>query len=76
NSGTNIADDVTYSGTVAGAIEGTLLGVPSIALSQAYPHGERARIPWETAEAHAPEIIRRLIAFGFPEAVLYNINFP
>lgn len=76
NSGTNIADDVTYSGTVAGAIEGTLLGVPAIALSQAYPHGERARIPWETAEAHAPAIIGKLIDFGFPEAVLYNLNFP
>ncbi|HZP19162.1 MAG TPA: 5'/3'-nucleotidase SurE [Bauldia sp.] len=76
NSGQNAADDVTYSGTVAGAIEGTLLGIPSIALSQAYPHGERARIPWETAEAHAPAIIRKLVAFGFPNAVLYNINFP
>ena len=76
NRGQNIADDVGYSGTVAGAIEGTLLDVPSIALSQAYQHGERARIPWETAEAHAPGIIRKLIEFGFPEAVLYNINFP
>ncbi len=76
NSGQNVADDVTYSGTIAGAIEGTLLGVPSIALSQAYPHGERARIPWETAEAHGPEIVRKLVSFGFPEAVLYNINFP
>ena len=36
NSGSNIADDVTYSGTVAGAMEGTLLGIRSIALSQAY----------------------------------------
>ena len=36
NRGQNIADDVTYSGTVAGAMEGTLLGIPSIALSQAY----------------------------------------
>jgi 5'-nucleotidase len=76
NSGQNAADDVTYSGTVAGAIEGTLLGIPSIALSQAYPHGERARIPWETAEAHAPGIIRKLVEFGFPNAILYNINFP
>ena len=36
NRGQNVAEDVTYSGTVAGAIEGTILGVPSIALSQAY----------------------------------------
>jgi 5'-nucleotidase len=77
NSGTNVADDVTYSGTIAGAIEGTLLGVPSIALSQGYSYDEDERIvPWETAEAHAPDIIRRLLSFGFPEGVLYNLNFP
>jgi 5'/3'-nucleotidase len=77
NSGQNIADDVTYSGTVAGAIEGTLLGAPAIALSQAFSFGERVRdVPWETAETHAPEIIRKLIAFGFPEGILYNVNFP
>ena len=67
NSGSNVADDVTYSGTIAGAIEGTLLGVPSIALSQAYTYDDGERVvPWETAEAHAPAIIRKLIAFGFP----------
>ena len=76
NSGQNVADDVTYSGTIAGAIEGTLLGIPSIALSQAYPHGERARIPYETSIAHGPGIIRKLLDFGFPENILYNVNFP
>jgi 5'-nucleotidase len=77
NSGSNVADDVSYSGTIAGAIEGTLLGVPSIALSQAYSYeaGERV-VPWETTEAHAPAIIKKLIAFGFPEGVFYNLNFP
>ena len=43
NSGSNIADDVTYSGTVAGAMEGTLLGIRSIALSQAYNSCRRRR---------------------------------
>ena len=77
NSGTNVADDVTYSGTIAGAMEGTLLGIPSIALSQGYDYAEGQRVvPWETAEAYAPEIIRKLLAFGFPEGVLYNVNFP
>jgi 5'-nucleotidase len=76
NSGQNVADDVTYSGTIAGAIEGTLLGIPAIALSQAYPHGERGRIPYETAEAHGPRIIRKLVEFGFPDSILYNVNFP
>ena len=55
NSGQNVADDVTYSGTVAGAFEGTLLGIPSIALSQAYTFEDGVRtIPWETAATHAP----------------------
>ena len=79
NSGNNIADDVTYSGTIAGAIEGTLLGIPSVALSQGYGYddedGDRM-VPWQTAEAHAPDIIRKLLAFGFPDWVLYNLNFP
>jgi len=77
NSGQNAADDVTYSGTVAGAFEGTLLGIPSIALSQAYTFEGGVRdIPWETAVTHAPDIIRRLVTFGFPPAIVYNINFP
>lgn len=77
NSGQNAADDVTYSGTVAGAFEGTLLGIPSIALSQAYTFTGGVRdIPWETAAAHGPDVIRKLVAFGFPPAIVYNINFP
>jgi len=77
NSGQNAADDVTYSGTVAGAFEGTLLGIPSIALSQAYTFEGGVRdIPWETAATHAPGIIRKLIQFGFPPAIVYNLNFP
>jgi len=77
NSGQNAADDVTYSGTVAGAFEGTLLGIPSAALSQAYTFEKGVRhIPWETAEAYAPDIIRKLLDFGFPPAIVYNINFP
>ena len=77
NSGQNAADDVTYSGTVAGAIEGTLLGIRSIALSQAYDYVAAKRVvPWETAEAHAPAIIEKLIRAETPPGVLYNLNFP
>jgi 5'-nucleotidase len=77
NSGTNVADDVSYSGTIAATIEGTLLGIKSIALSQGYNYYDGKRvIPWETAEAHAPGIIGKLMKFGFPEGVLYNVNFP
>ncbi len=76
NRGQNMADDVTYSGTVAGAMEGTLLGIPSIALSQAYGFETRDNPIWETAEAHAPKIIRALIEAGFDPGVLFNVNFP
>ena len=53
NRGQNIADDVTYSGTVAGAMEGTLLGIPSIALSQAFGLRDRASRPGD-GERHGP----------------------
>lgn len=76
NQGANIAEDVTYSGTIAGAIEGTLLGVRSIALSQTYGFNEDERIYWETAVEHGPGLIRRLLDTGFPADVLLNINFP
>jgi len=77
NSGANMAEDVTYSGTVAGAIEGTLLGVRSIAVSQGYAYHDNERVvPWDTAETHGPDIIRKLIDFGFPDGVFYNLNFP
>lgn len=77
NAGANIADDVTYSGTVAGAIEGTLLGVRSIALSQEYAYEADRRITlWETVEHHAPAIIKKLVDAGWPAGVLINLNFP
>ncbi|WP_274629257.1 5'/3'-nucleotidase SurE [Arvimicrobium flavum] len=77
NSGSNVADDVTYSGTVAGAMEGTLLGIRSIALSQAYNYEDGARIiPYETAEAHAPRLIDRIARMELPQGVLVNLNFP
>ena len=76
NRGQNVAEDVTYSGTVAGAIEGTILGVPSIALSQAYGATGRDKIPWDCGEEHAPSLVRRLIEAGIPPGVLININFP
>ncbi|MBB5754587.1 5'/3'-nucleotidase SurE [Prosthecomicrobium pneumaticum] len=77
NSGQNTADDVSYSGTVAGAIEGTLLGIPAIALSQAYDFADGRRIiPWDTAERHAPAIIRKLLDKPAPRGCFYNINFP
>ncbi|WP_337995466.1 5'/3'-nucleotidase SurE [Oleispirillum naphthae] len=74
NRGANMGDDVTYSGTIAAAMEGTLLGVPSIAVSQVFTPQEPVK--WRTAEVHAPEIIRRLCARGWPAEVLMSVNFP
>ena len=76
NRGQNVAEDVTYSGTIAAAMEGTLLGIPSIAVSQAYGPGGRDNIHWDCAKTHAPGIIRKLLEEGIPEGVLFNLNFP
>lgn len=74
NRGGNLGEDVTYSGTVAAAMEGTVLGVPSIALSQEFE--DRSDVPWDTAETLAPDLIRRLCREGWPRNSLININFP
>ncbi len=77
NSGSNVADDVTYSGTVAGAMEGTLLGIRSFALSQAYHIVDQTRsVPWATAEALAPALLKKLLAIDLPAGIFVNINFP
>ncbi len=76
NRGRNAGEDVIYSGTVAGAVEGTVIGIPSLALSQAFA-GRSGRPPfWETGLRYGPDIIRRVIAEGIPRDVLININFP
>jgi 5'-nucleotidase len=76
NCGRNAAEDVTYSGTVAGAIEGTVLGIPSFALSQAYTSASRRDPHWDTALKFGPDLIRRVLADGMPRDVFVNINFP
>jgi 5'-nucleotidase len=77
NRGHNTAEDVTMSGTVAGAIQGMALGVPAIALSQSLAvfHDDEVA-HYETAEAFAPGIIERLLEAGWPKDVIININFP
>ena len=74
NAGANLGEDVTYSGTVAAAMEATLMEVPAIALSQHY--ADRHAIPWKTAQAHAATVIRRLTAQPWPRNTLINVNFP
>ena len=76
NRGRNCAEDVTYSGTVAGAMEGTVLGIPSFALSQAYAFTTKHNPYWETAIKHAPDLIKRVLKAGMPRDVLVNVNFP
>jgi 5'-nucleotidase len=77
NLGPNLADDVNYSGTVAGAVEASLLGIPALAVSLASNHEEPlARRYWESAA----EIVRRCVARGFEElrdaASYWNLNVP
>ncbi|MGI9434358.1 MAG: 5'/3'-nucleotidase SurE [Geminicoccaceae bacterium] len=74
NWGGNLAEDVTYSGTVAAAMEGTLFGIRSFALSQVC-RGHDA-IKWQTAERFAPGLIKKLWAVDWPDDLLININFP
>ncbi|WP_406858355.1 MULTISPECIES: 5'/3'-nucleotidase SurE [unclassified Alsobacter] len=76
NKGQNVAEDVTYSGTVAAAIEATILGIPAVALSQAYGPNGRDSISWEVGERQAPAIIRKVLEAGIPKGVLVNVNFP
>ncbi len=74
NRGGNMGEDITYSGTVAAAMEGTLLRVPSIAFSQVYLSGHKVK--WATAEHHGTSVIKKLLKAGWSEDVLINVNFP
>ena len=75
NRGANMAEDVTYSGTVAAAMEGTLLGIPSIALSQ-WIDPEHGVGDWQASEETAEAVIRWLVGQGWPADTLMNVNFP
>ena len=74
NRGGNLGEDVTYSGTVAAAMEGTLLGIPSVALSQVYFDGRNVR--WATAEHWLEKVLKMLLTTDWPAGVLMNVNFP
>ena len=70
----NLADDVTYSGTVSAAMEATILGVPAVAFSQELIEGQPA--DWTPAETYGPNLLRRILHEGFPPNTLLNVNFP
>lgn len=82
NRGANIGDDVTYSGTVAAALEGTILGIPSFAISQAgFARVERGAhdsegLRFTAAGSVAYQVARRVLENGLPEDVLLNVNVP
>jgi 5'-nucleotidase len=76
NKGRNVAEDVVYSGTIAGALEGTILGLPSFALSQEFGIESRHNPHWDTALKFGPPILRKVIEAGVPKNTVINVNFP
>lgn len=72
NKGGNLADDITYSGTVAAAIEGTLLGLPSVAVSLA----GRGEYNFRPAAHFAAKVVSKIAQHGMPPDTLLNINAP
>lgn len=76
NRGPNLAEDVTYSGTVSAAMEGTLAGIRSIALSQAMTNYTVGEENFASAEFAGPEVIRKVLQTEWAPGVLININFP
>jgi 5'-nucleotidase len=84
NHGANMGDDITYSGTVAAAFEGIMLGLPAIAVSQQTPEGDidfRARSAWsresfEQVAAFVARMVEQLEEVPMPEGTLLNVNSP
>src|SRR3972149_5134291 len=72
NQGGNLGDDVTYSGTVSAAMEGTILGIPSVAVSQV---GEEP-FHFESAARVVTRLARLIQRFGLPQDTLLNVNVP
>ncbi|MDE3225206.1 MAG: 5'/3'-nucleotidase SurE [Nitrospirota bacterium] len=75
NRGVNLGDDVTYSGTVSAALEGTILGIPSIAVSQESGQGGAA-FRFGVAAAYAVRVARVVLIHGLPAETLANVNVP
>lgn len=73
NRGSNLAEDVTYSGTVSAAMEATLLDIPAIALSNVVTE---QGVDWATPEHFAAGIIQELVTLSWPAGTLMNVNFP
>jgi len=80
NHGANLGDDITYSGTVAAAFEGIVLGIPAVAVSQQSSGGGMGyvsgRFDFGAAAPFAAQLVRRLTDEPMPEATLINVNCP
>lgn len=74
NRGPNLAEDITYSGTASAAIEGAMLGIPAIALSQICTY--QSQIHWDTARKYAPIVIKQLLRLQWRPGTFINVNFP
>ena len=74
NHGMNVADDILYSGTVAGAMEAALLQVPAIAMSQR--HGRNDIADYAPSQYFGVAVVRHLLDVGIPDRVVMNVNFP
>lgn len=72
NRGVNLGDDVMYSGTVSGALEGTILGIPSVAVSQ--EGGETFR--FEVGARYAARVAAQVLQHGLPVETILNVNIP
>ncbi|MGD8325617.1 MAG: 5'/3'-nucleotidase SurE [Sphingomonadales bacterium] len=75
NRGANMAEDVTYSGTIAGAMEGTLAGIPSMALSQAIDPVTQ-KVDWGASKRYGTQIVKQLLELGWNSGTFINVNFP
>ena len=80
NHGANLGDDITYSGTVAAALEGIVLGIPAVAFSQQSSGGGMGyvsgRFSFDVAAAFTAQLVGRLRSEAMPEATLINVNCP
>lgn len=76
NRGQNLSDDVHYSGTVAGAMEGAMLGIPSLAFSLTIHSATPNSIIWDMPLTHGKGVIETLLEAGWDKNVVLNINFP
>ena len=81
NHGSNLGDDITYSGTVAAAFEGIVLGIPAVAISQQSQAREMGfrfgrQFDFRTSAALGAAIVRRIADHGLPPGTLLNVNCP